>query len=171
VTDDLRSRIATALREHQPPAHVTGLPADEFDCCADAVMAVVQPELDQRDSEVRRLHALFDEAKQSLPIEQRRLLAISRMAFDGIAEGRPFTRDEAADLAQRIVDETGHSVTDEPALGPSFRAEIDQLNAAVARVRELHRPHKFLHCIGCGISTAYPCPTIAALDQPKEANP
>jgi hypothetical protein len=145
VTDDLRSRIATVLREHRPPAHVTGLPADEFDCCADAVLAVVQPELDQRDAEVRRLHALFDEAKQSLPAEQRRLLAISRMVFDGIAEGHPFTRDEAADLAQRIVDETGHSVTDEPALGPSFRVEIKRLGEQNAllitmleRIPEVH---------------------------------
>jgi hypothetical protein len=42
-TADLRARIAAALREHQPPTHVdsAGLPADEFDCCADAVMAVL----------------------------------------------------------------------------------------------------------------------------------
>ncbi len=40
---DLRARIAAALREHQPPTHTdsAGLPADEFDCCADAVMAVL----------------------------------------------------------------------------------------------------------------------------------
>src|SRR3954468_10950177 len=100
---------------------------------------------DQADAEVRRLHALFDEAQQSLPIEQRRLLAISRMVFDGIAEGRPFTRDEAADLAQRIVDETGHSVPDEPALGPSFRVEIKRLGeqsalliAMLERIPEVH---------------------------------
>jgi len=42
-TADLRARVAAALREHQPPTHVdsAGLPADEFDCCADAVMAVL----------------------------------------------------------------------------------------------------------------------------------
>jgi len=43
VSDDLRARIARVLREHEPPTHVDrdGLPADEFDCCADAVMAVL----------------------------------------------------------------------------------------------------------------------------------
>lgn len=43
MTDDLRARILAALREHQPPTHVDsqGLPPDEFECCADAVMAVL----------------------------------------------------------------------------------------------------------------------------------
>lgn len=43
MTADLRARIAAVLRDHQPPTHVdsAGLPADEFDCCADAVMAVL----------------------------------------------------------------------------------------------------------------------------------
>jgi len=43
--DDLHARIARVLREHEPPTHVDrdGLPPDEFDCCADAVMAVVEP--------------------------------------------------------------------------------------------------------------------------------
>lgn len=43
MTDDLRSRILAALRDHQPPTHVDsqGLPPDEFGCCADAVMAVL----------------------------------------------------------------------------------------------------------------------------------
>jgi len=100
--------------------------------CLYAITDAAEAALDAKDAEIRRLHTLFDEAKQSLPIEQRRLLAISRMVFDGIAEGRPFTRDEAADLAQRIVDEIGHSVTDEPALGPSFRAEIERLRAEMA---------------------------------------
>lgn len=43
MSDDLRARIAEVLRHHGAPTHVDpgGLPADEFDCCADAVMAVV----------------------------------------------------------------------------------------------------------------------------------
>jgi hypothetical protein len=75
-------------------------------------------------------------AEQELSIEKLRLLAISRMVFDRIAEGEPLGRDDAADLAQRIVDEIGHSVTDEPALGPSFRAEIEQLKATLMGVCE-----------------------------------
>ncbi len=82
---------------------------------------------------------MSDETTSGLPIEQRRLLAISRMVFDGIAEGHPFTRDEAADLAQRIVDEIGHSVTDEPALGPSFRVEIERLQDLISRMRADYR--------------------------------
>lgn len=105
----------------------------------DAVLAVVQSELDRRDAELRQLRTLVDKAEQTLPIEQRRLLSISRMVFDHIAEGRPvLTREEAADLAQRIVDEIGHSVTEEPALGPTFRVEIDQLKATIDRVRAVH---------------------------------
>ena len=97
--------------------------------------ATVQPVLGQRDAELRRLHVLFDEAHQSLPIEQRRLLSISRMVFDRHAEGDTLSRDDAADLAQRIVDEIGHSVTEEPARGPSFRVEIAELKATLDRVR------------------------------------
>ncbi len=43
MTDDLRARILVAPREHQPPTHTDsqGLPPDEFECCADAVMAVL----------------------------------------------------------------------------------------------------------------------------------
>lgn len=46
---------------------------------------------------------------------------------------------EAEDIAQRIVDEIGHPVTDEPALGPSYRAEIDRLRAENAQLKkQLH---------------------------------
>lgn len=139
-------------------------------------LATRTAQLELRDAEIRRLRTLVDKAEQTLPIEQRRLLSISRMVFDHIAAGRPITRDEAADLAQRIVDEIGHSVTDEPALGPNFRVEIDQLNATIARVRTLHtrcegHTRDCDDCLGrndicswCG--DPYPCPTIAALDQP-----
>ncbi len=119
---DAARQMARTLLTDDPEWYDDGAPV------LDAVMAVVQPELN-------RLHFLVDEAHQSLPIEQRRLLAISRMVFDGIAEGHPFTRDEAADLAQRIVDEIGHSVTDEPALGPSFRVEIERLQDLISRMR------------------------------------
>lgn len=47
MTADLHARIAEALRRHEPPTHVDsgGLPADEFDCCVDAVMAAIEPEV------------------------------------------------------------------------------------------------------------------------------
>lgn len=41
MTDARRDKIAAALREHQPPAHIDDLPSDEFDCCADAVLKVL----------------------------------------------------------------------------------------------------------------------------------
>jgi hypothetical protein len=50
MPDDLRARIATALRDHDrnmdggDPAHDAD---DGYGCCAEAVMAVVQPELDR----------------------------------------------------------------------------------------------------------------------------
>lgn len=112
---------------------------DQRDAAADELateLAEARSELQKQDAELRRLHTLFDETAQSLPIEQRRLLSISRMVFDRHAEGDTLGRDDAADLAQRIVDEIGHSVTEEPALGPSFRVEIAELKATVARVRK-----------------------------------
>lgn len=146
-------------------------------------LAEARTELQKQDAELRRLHALFDEAHQSLPIEQRRLLSISRMVFDRHAEGDTLSRDDAADLAQRIVDEIGHSVTEEPALGPSFRVEIAELKATVDRVRALHVESGCGFCAadpeGCGLcegkpwcghcSKDWPCPTIAALDQPADS--
>lgn len=35
---ELRARIAAVLREHGSPAHIGGMPADEYECCADAVL-------------------------------------------------------------------------------------------------------------------------------------
>src|SRR5215207_306672 len=71
---------------------------------------------------------------------ERRLLGACRRHLDEIAdpEGR-YTVEAirtAGDLAQRIVDEIGHSVTDEPALGPSFRYEIERLSPVVEAARE-----------------------------------
>lgn len=62
---------------------------------------------------------------------ERRLLGACRRHLDEIAdpEGR-YTVEAvktAGDLAQRIVDEIGHPVTDEPALGPEFRDRIAEL--------------------------------------------
>lgn len=71
-----------------------------------------------------------DEELEQLRYE-RRLLGAARMVLDLIADGDParweHARQEAGDIAQRIVDEIGHPVTDEPALGPGYRATIERL--------------------------------------------
>jgi hypothetical protein len=67
---------------------------------------------------------------------ERHLLGVARMTLDLVAAGDPTrwdqARAEAGDVAQRIVDEIGHPVTDEPALGPELRAENARLTAEVA---------------------------------------
>lgn len=72
------------------------------------------------------------------PTYERRLLARARMVLDLVAAGGPErwdqVRDGAGTIAQAIVDQIGHSVTDEPALGQSFREERDQLKATLAEV-------------------------------------
>lgn len=35
---EVLAEIAAALREHDAPAHIDGLPDDEYDCCAVAVV-------------------------------------------------------------------------------------------------------------------------------------
>jgi hypothetical protein len=55
---ELRERIAAALREHEPP-HLTtadGIPADEYECCADVVMGVLR---DAAPTEIRRSDTWF----------------------------------------------------------------------------------------------------------------
>jgi hypothetical protein len=43
MQQDLGRRLATVLREHQPPTHVDprGFPRDEFDCCVEAVLTEI----------------------------------------------------------------------------------------------------------------------------------
>lgn len=61
---------------------------------------------------------------------ERRLLGVARMTLDLVAAGDvsrwEHLRPEAERVAQMIVDEIGHPVTDEPALGPPIRELIDQ---------------------------------------------
>lgn len=59
------------------------------------------------------------------------LLGPARMVLDRCAEGRPGSRDEAATMAQRIVDMIGHGVTDEP---PHALVERDE---AIDLLREM----------------------------------
>lgn len=62
---------------------------------------------------------------------ERQLLGAARRLLDQL-DDQPLSapmRKAAADLAQRIVDEIGHSVTDEPALGPSYRDKLARIRA------------------------------------------
>lgn len=64
--------------------------------------------------------------------EKQQLLGAARRLLDEIAGTETPSRllqlrGPAEDLAQRIVDEIGHPVTDEPALGPSLRDQIDRI--------------------------------------------
>jgi hypothetical protein len=65
----------------------------------------------------------------------RRLCGVARMTMDALAvmptplHSEAAIREEAGRVAQRIVDEVGHSVTDEPALGPELRDENARLLA------------------------------------------
>ena len=38
MSDDIRDELARLLREHQTPIPDDGYPADEYDCCADAIL-------------------------------------------------------------------------------------------------------------------------------------
>ena len=68
---------------------------------------------------------------------ERRLLGTARVTLDLVAAGGPERWDEARkgaeDIAQRIVDEIGHPVTDEPALGPTYRAQLQEAQLGWAR--------------------------------------
>lgn len=75
---------------------------------------------------------------------ERRLLGAARLTLDLVAAGDhsrwPQARREAQDLAQRLVDEIGHPVTDEDALGPTYREQLAHAEAARDRAHfELNR--------------------------------
>jgi hypothetical protein len=80
---------------------------------------------------------------------ERQLLGHARRLLDEVAEsgGRAPSamfglRERAADIAQRIVDEIGHPVTDEPALGPGMRDQLARLNLL----------KEWMDATGCGLS-------------------
>lgn len=76
------------------------------------------------------------EAERNQLRYERRLLGAARELLDRVATGglRGWTEAhrEAADLAQRIVDEIGHPATDEPALGPSCREQLEKLSTGIS---------------------------------------
>jgi hypothetical protein len=69
---------------------------------------------------------------------ERQLLGAARRILDLVASCEPRrwrqAHAEAEDIAQRIVDEIGHPVTDEPVLGPHYRGQIAALNSEVDRL-------------------------------------
>jgi hypothetical protein len=129
VTEDLRRRIAEALRDHQPPTHVDseGLPPDEFDCCADAVIAVLDetvlrpytldfskadPELAEKFMAKIRAWELAGRPLKMLPpsaVMIRRRTPEERHRYlvehrdEALAKGIP------ADLIDMMIDEAGES--------------------------------------------------------------
>ncbi len=112
MSDDLRQRYAEAagavrlgwqVTDYEPPGDGRSLP----ERIADAILAV-------RDEEMTALRQEIEQLRY-----ERRLLGAARMTLDLVAAGDSSrweqARREAEDLAQRIVDEIGHPVTDEPA--------------------------------------------------------
>ncbi|MFG3710860.1 hypothetical protein [Micromonospora sp. NPDC047730] len=57
---------------------------------------------------------------------ERRILGQARRVLDRVADHLhdPALRRAAGGMAQAIVDEIGHAVTDEPALGQSYREQL-----------------------------------------------
>ena len=93
---------------------------------------------------LRQERAEFDAWAEQLRYE-RRLLGSARMTLDLICDPENthqseleirLLREEAGRTAQRIVDEIGHSVTDEPALGPEFRERIAELEGELSQARD-----------------------------------
>lgn len=56
-----REQLAAILREHSMPSSESDFPADEFECCADAVLAAGWRPSAQVMETVESLHALPDE--------------------------------------------------------------------------------------------------------------
>lgn len=119
---DVLHRAVYGYEEHgHMPMGVLGSdePARRPDCCPGCVWERAE----KAEAEVEQLRY------------ERRLLGAARRVLDLVAVGdlsrQEQARREAEDLAQRIVDEIGHPATDEPALGPGYRAAIARVRAIV----------------------------------------
>jgi hypothetical protein len=69
----------------------------------------------------------WDDPEAADLIDAAKLLGPARMVLDRCAEGRDGARAEAADMAQRIADLIGHSVSDE---SPHALVELVELREA-----------------------------------------
>lgn len=110
LTDELRA--LTQLTDHFPDDRVEGRRVK-------ALIAALRASREQ----VEQLKELADFA---------RLLGPTRMVLDRCALNKPGCDEEAADMAQRIVDLIGHPITDEP---PHALVERDELREQVATLK------------------------------------
>jgi hypothetical protein len=105
---------------------------------AEQLLAALELEDDGKTT-LAQYVAMLVEQRDQLRYE-RHLLGVARMTLDLVAAGDPtrwdHARAQAEDVAQRIHDEIGHPVTDEPALGPELRAENARLTAELAGLRQ-----------------------------------
>lgn len=87
------------------------------------VVPDTEPDLHDSDPEALTREQLLELVRRLR--YERRLLGVARMTLDLVNacgdDRLPAARVEAGEIAQRIVDEIGHPVTDEPALGPHYR--------------------------------------------------
>ena len=93
MSDDIREELARLLREHQPPIPDDGYPADEFDCCADAILArfLVVP-ADRVTTEYGY------RVTPSSPVQPRRNLELAKF-FAGVA--KDYGNRAEAEVVQR----------------------------------------------------------------------
>lgn len=131
-----------------PPGDLERLRAERDEARATKDMFKERVEQAERDWDASRRER--DEARAEAEglkrerdqlLYERRLLGFARRTLDLVVAGPQASNDwdrarrEAADIAQRIVDEIGHPVTDEDALGPSFREQIAKLTEDQAELR------------------------------------
>ena len=153
MTDDLRQRYAAALETpRELGAHET------FATIRDAALFAAGAVLAVRDTEMEQLRY------------ERRLLGAARMVLDLVAAGDSSrweqARREAEDIAQRITDEIGHPVTDEPALGPGYRATIARVRTLAERWAALTPPNDWGPDVPYGVADAGRA-VLAALAEPE----
>lgn len=65
MTDDLRARIAEAIGQHCPDHY-----EHHWEAAADAILAFIQPELDERDARIR----YWQDSRESYARESRKLI-------------------------------------------------------------------------------------------------
>ncbi len=161
---DLREQIATVF------AHRNSDGSSSLNCydpthqrdlgLADAILAVVQPEIDRRDAEIERLYDLTSRLRADYRAEIAEAETQIRTADAEIERLRALWAAVAKTSRERKAEADGR------------RKYAEKLEAAIARVREIHpRESDGFHDV-CGIcfnehedSATWPCPTMAALER------
>jgi hypothetical protein len=133
--DDNAARLVDAVHAGRDGQAET---ESRLELLAEQLLAALELEDDGKTT-LAQYVAMLVEQRDQLRYE-RHLLGVARMTLDLVAAGDPtrwdHARAQAEDVAQRIVDEIGHPVTDEPALGPELRAENARLTAELADLRQ-----------------------------------